>query len=107
MIHYWKHGDATRAISKLSSQHYPLERKVPKGRVMLAAAMIAIVVVSAAGCGGGGGPAPILPATRPLKHLIVVVGANRSVANVFAPYQPPDPAQHALHLRSDSITDAS
>jgi phospholipase C len=80
---------------------------VPKGRVMLAVAIIAIMAALAAGCGGGGGPAPILPATRPVKHLIVVVGENRSFDNVFATYQPPDPGQHVWNLLSQGIIDAS
>ena len=46
------------------------------------------------------------PATRsPIKHLIVVVGENRSFDNVFGTYTPPDPNQKVLNLLSQGIVD--
>jgi phospholipase C len=41
----------------------------------------------------------------PIKHLIVVVGENRSFDNVFATYVPPDPKQSVWNLRSQGIVD--
>lgn len=39
----------------------------------------------------------------PIKHLIVVIGENRSFDNVFATYVPPDPAQTVWNLLSVGI----
>jgi len=39
----------------------------------------------------------------PIKHLIVVIGENRSFDNVFATYVPPDPSQHVWNLLSLGI----
>ena len=39
----------------------------------------------------------------PIKHLIVVIGENRSFDNVFATYVPPDPKQSAWNLLSQGI----
>jgi len=46
------------------------------------------------------------PATRsPIKHLIVVVGENRSFDNVFGTYTSPDPNQTVLNLLSEGLVD--
>ena len=39
----------------------------------------------------------------PIKHLIVVIGENRSFDNVFATYVPPDPSQSVWNLLSQGI----
>lgn len=41
----------------------------------------------------------------PIKHLIVVVGENRSFDNVFGTYVPPDPTQSVWNLLSLGIVD--
>jgi phospholipase C len=41
----------------------------------------------------------------PIKHLIVVIGENRSFDNVFATYVPPDPRQSVWNLLSQGIVD--
>jgi phospholipase C len=41
----------------------------------------------------------------PIKHLIVVVGENRSFDNVFATYVPSDPTQSVWNLLSQGIVD--
>jgi phospholipase C len=40
-----------------------------------------------------------------IKHLIVVIGENRSFDNVFATYVPPDPKQSVWNLLSQGIVD--
>jgi phospholipase C len=46
------------------------------------------------------------PNTRtPIKHLIVVIGENRSFDNVFATYVPADPRQSVWNLLSQGIVD--
>ena len=41
--------------------------------------------------------------STPIKHLIVVIGENRSFDNVFATYVPPDPKQSVWNLLSQGI----
>jgi phospholipase C len=43
------------------------------------------------------------PTSTPIKHLIVVIGENRSFDNVFATYVPPDPKQSVWNLLSQGI----
>lgn len=50
-----------------------------------------------------GSPGPAPAARSPIKHLIVVVGENRSFDNVFATYTPPDPSQKVWNLLSKGI----
>jgi phospholipase C len=45
------------------------------------------------------------PTLTPIKHLIVVVGENRSFDNVFATYVPSDPKQSVWNLLSLGIVD--
>jgi phospholipase C len=45
------------------------------------------------------------PTRSPIKHLIVIVGENRSFDNLFATYVPPDPNQHVMNLLSEGIVD--
>ncbi|MBA3914567.1 MAG: phosphoesterase, partial [Acidobacteriales bacterium] len=42
-------------------------------------------------------------ATTPIKHVIIVVGENRSFDNLFATYQPPDPSQAIWNLLSKNM----
>ncbi len=46
-----------------------------------------------------------LETRTPIKHLIVVVGENRSFDNVFGTYIPPDPTQSVWNLLSLGIVD--
>ena len=41
----------------------------------------------------------------PIKHLIVVIGENRSFDNVFATFIPADPKQSVRNLLSQGIVD--
>ena len=64
--------------------------------ILLGAALAAITIA----CGSSGSPSASPssePMTRtPIKHLIVVIGENRSFDNVFATYTPPDSTQKSL-----------
>jgi phospholipase C len=41
--------------------------------------------------------------TTPIKHVIIVIGENRSFDNLFATYTPADPTQHVWNLLSRNI----
>lgn len=43
----------------------------------------------------------------PIKHLIVVIGENRSFDNLFATYIPQDPTQSVRNLLSEGIVDGT
>jgi phospholipase C len=45
------------------------------------------------------------PTRSPIKHLIVVIGENRSFDNLFGTYTPPDPNQKVVNLLSEGIVD--
>lgn len=43
------------------------------------------------------------PTSTPIKHVIIVIGENRSFDNLFATYQPPDKSQQVWNLLSQGI----
>ena len=45
------------------------------------------------------------PTRSPIKHVIVVIGENRSFDNLFGTYTPPDPNQTVFNLLSEGIVD--
>jgi phospholipase C len=45
--------------------------------------------------------------TTPIKHLIIVIGENRSFDNLFGTYQPANPAQQVSNLLSRQIVTAA
>jgi phospholipase C len=47
------------------------------------------------------------PTATPIKHVIVVIGENRSFDNLFATFQPADTTQHVWNLLSQGIVTAS
>jgi phospholipase C len=55
--------------------------------------------------GGGVGPTSGGTAT-PIKHVIIIVGENRSFDHLFATYAPPNPQEHVLNLLSEQIINA-
>ena len=66
------------------------------------------------GCGGNPSnvslpqPAPPPPATAtPIKHLIIVIGENRSFDNLFGTYQPANPVQQVSNLLTQQIVTAA
>src|SRR5438128_1854536 len=52
-------------------------------------------------------PSTIADARSPIRHLIVVVGENRSFDNVFGTYTPSDPTQTVWNLLSQGIVENS
>src|SRR5438046_10187062 len=51
----------------------------------------------------GGAPSGLGNPRSPIRHLIVVVGENRSVDNVFGTYVPSNPTQTVWNLLSQDI----
>jgi phospholipase C len=47
------------------------------------------------------------PTATPIKHVIVVIGENRSFDNLFATFQPADTTRHVWNLLSQGIVTAS
>jgi len=45
------------------------------------------------------------PTRSPIKHVIVVLGENRSFDNLFGTYTPPDPNQKVMNLLSEGLVD--
>jgi phospholipase C len=68
-----------------------------------------VLAVTTIVCGNQGrpnaSPTPRGVPRTPTKHLIVVVGENRSFDNVFATYTPPDATQKVWNLFSQGIID--
>src|SRR5579871_4053358 len=71
--------------------------------------LVLAMAMLAAGCGGGGSGGPVLISntTTPIRHVMVIIGENRSFDNIFATYVPPDPSQHVWNLLSRGIVSAS
>ena len=82
------------------------------GLLYLKRALALALAVQLVGCGGGTSPAPSPPppgesTTTPIKHVIIVIGENRSFDNLFATYQPPDPSQKVWNLLSQQVVTAT
>ena len=52
---------------------------------------------------GKDAPSTVADTRSPIRHLIVVVGENRSFDNVFGTYVPSDPTQTVWNLLSQDI----
>jgi len=86
------------------------EGGMAKHKMTAVSLMGAIMALTLTACGGGGGGGEVPVAsntTTPIKHLIVVIGENRSFDNVFATYMPRDPAQHVWNLLSQGVIDSA
>jgi phospholipase C len=68
-------------------------------RAFLVAAVVALVMFTQTLSAWSRGQTTV----SPIKHLIVVVGENRSFDNVFATYTPSDPSQKVWNLLSRGI----
>ncbi|MBF6571050.1 MAG: phosphoesterase [Candidatus Binataceae bacterium] len=68
-------------------------------------ALIISCLLATGGCGGSSGGTVTGVSTRrsPIKHLIVVIGENRSFDNVFGTYIPPDSSETVWNLLSQQI----
>jgi phospholipase C len=87
----------TAAIGRLSfSRGASAQKKDTRGflrggwKVVLAALLAAIAVLPAQNAGAQSASASNNRTATPIKHLIVVIGENRSFDNVFATYVPPN-----------------
>jgi phospholipase C len=72
-------------------------------RVLRSAGLVAVCVIIVGSTVHAAGIGNSLRTRTPIKHLIVVIGENRSFDNVFATYVPPDPSQHVWNLLSQGI----
>jgi phospholipase C len=79
---------------------------MPKNRSAVALAAIAVTLVSCSAEKQGTSPPLALGTATPIKHVIIVVGENRSFDHLFATYVPPDPQEHVLNLLSEQIIQA-
>jgi len=83
------------------------------GLLHLKRALALALAVQLVGCGGTSTPAPSQPppgsgtTATPIKHVIIVIGENRSFDNLFATYQPPDPSQKVWNLLSQQVVTAT
>ncbi len=77
---------------------YQIADSCPRRRNGLLAFVFTILL---AGCGGITHLGPTT--TTPIKHVIIVVGENRSFDNLFATYKPKDPSQQVFNLLSEGI----
>jgi phospholipase C len=69
-------------------------------------ATLALIQFIAGSSASGQTPAPYQPATRtPIKHVIVIIGENRSFDHVFATYKPTN-GQTVWNLLSEGIVNA-
>jgi phospholipase C len=68
--------------------------------------VVAVVAASCTGIARGAAAAPLRPndaqTTTPIKHVIVIIGENRSFDHVFAAYKP-RPGQSVFNLLSQGI----
>lgn len=47
-----------------------------------------------------------IPTSTPIKHVIIIVGENRSFDHLFATYQPRSRSENVLNLLSEGIINA-
>jgi phospholipase C len=71
------------------------------GVALLALAFTTMTPLAAAAAGGNDGNT-----TTPIKHVIVIIGENRSFDHVFATYQPVNKGETVLNLLSEGIVNA-
>jgi phospholipase C len=75
-------------------------------KLLACAAIGALVGNTPAFAGDLAAPEPIAnlaPTATPIKHVIIIIGENRSFDHVFATYKPVNPGEKALNLRSKGI----
>ncbi|MDE2051644.1 MAG: hypothetical protein KGJ72_11560 [Gammaproteobacteria bacterium] len=78
----------------------PLNRRVAAAT---AAALLSVPVLCAAQTQSD--PANNLPTATPIKHVILIIGENRTFDEVFGTYKPRE-GQHVWNLRSEGILNA-
>jgi phospholipase C len=90
-----------------------VESYLPIDRLALATLFVSLAL-GISGCGSSASPSSAPPGSTapvdnsantvtPIKHVIFIVGENRSFDNLFATYQPQDPTQSVFNLLSEGI----
>jgi phospholipase C len=89
-----------------------LEATVANRRILVTALLSGAALLGG-GCGGSGDTAATgangvesLSTTTPIKHVLIIVGENRSFDHLFATYVPPDSHETVLNLLSEGIVNA-
>jgi phospholipase C len=86
----------------------PFIRRLLSGTAILAVAANSFMPVAALAAGLAGNDAGLNDAktATPIKHVIVIIGENRSFDHIFATYQPVNPGDTVLNLLSEGIVNA-
>ena len=91
------------------SQSNPQTRKPPLAKSLCATAlafsMLAYVPLGYSDDGPGSSVSHLKTAT-PIKHVIIIVGENRSFDHLYATYVPKNPSDKVLNLLSEGIVNA-
>jgi phospholipase C len=82
-------------------------RRLRHGAVVTAPILGLVGGQTSAAFAGGFGPSRNDGATKtPLKHVLIIIGENRTFDHVFATYKPHDPNETISNLRSKGIVNA-
>src|SRR5579863_1868362 len=76
------------------------------GSLALLQMSLGVPLASAADSSVAGRAAEIIPTNTPIKHVIVIIGENRSFDHVFATYVPRNKQEHVWNLLSEGIVTA-
>src|SRR5258706_16420239 len=86
-----------------TSDHRPARA----GRRTAATVSLAAGLAVASGVAAAPAPTPHeIETATPIKHVIIIVGENRSFDHLFATYVPANPAANVLNLLSERIVRA-
>src|SRR5262245_33902556 len=88
-----------------------MHRCVSSGRRSMIVSAVSLILSSlafsvAAQADPPGHPARSVPTASPIKHVIIIVGENRSFDHIFATYQPKRHSEKVLNLFSQGIVKA-
>src|SRR5262249_15606374 len=75
-------------------------------RVSMFAACVSMAALSVFGCGAAGAEPRSIETATPIKHVIIIVGENRSFDHIFATYAPRSRHERVLNLLSQGIVNA-
>src|SRR3974377_1061636 len=75
-------------------------------RALLAASAFACAASAPAGAADPDGAVDRIPTASPIKHVIIIVGENRSFDHLFATYVPKNGDERVLNLLSEGIVNA-
>src|SRR5689334_18984920 len=87
-----------------------MKTRMPVRRWRKAIALLSTIAVTALGTGSTGHaagdsdrPVDTIPTETPIKHVIIIVGENRSFDHLFATYEPVRQHERVLNLLSEGI----